>query len=194
LAQRQSVPAIRFLKAFATLLRSVIRQKEQSAMNQSIHIRRGEPRDASVIADFNRAMAYETEGKELLPEVIGAGVISLIQQPSLGFYLVAEYEGDIVASLMITTEWSDWRNGVFWWIQSVYVKPAWRRKGVYSRLYEFVRQSAAQDKSICGFRLYVEKDNVSAQRTYHSLGMLETDYRMYEEMKPGIRYCAQQED
>ncbi|MFC7516643.1 GNAT family N-acetyltransferase [Herbaspirillum sp. GCM10030257] len=158
-------------------------------MNPFIHIRRAELCDATHVAEFNRAMAYETEGKELIAEVIGAGVVSLINHPALGFYLVAEHDGNIVASLMITTEWSDWRNGIFWWIQSVYVKPEWRRKGVYARMYDFVKQAAAEDKSICGFRLYVEKDNVNAQRTYQALGMAETDYKMYEEMKPGIRYC-----
>ena len=159
-------------------------------MRPFIHIRRAELRDANRIAEFNSAMAYETEGNVLIAEVIGAGVASLINHPALGFYLVAEHEGNIVASLMITTEWSDWRNGVFWWIQSVYVQPKWRRKGIYSRMYEFVKQAAAEDKSICGFRLYVEKDNTNAQSTYQTLGMVETDYKMYEEMKPGIRYCT----
>lgn len=146
-------------------------------------------RDAEAIAAFNAAMALETEGKELLPEVIAAGVKGLIGNPGLGFYLVAENHGRIVASLMITTEWSDWRNGVFWWIQSVYVLPVWRRKGVYSRLYDAVKNAAADDAGICGFRLYVEKENRIAQKTYHALGMRETDYQLYEEMKPGIRYC-----
>lgn len=157
-------------------------------MPEDILIRRGEARDADAIAAFNCAMALETEGKELLPEVIAAGVRGLIGNPGLGFYLIAESSGRVVASLMITTEWSDWRNGVFWWIQSVYVQPEWRRKGIYSRLYRFVKEAAA-DKGICGFRLYVEKDNRTAQSTYRSLGMKETDYLMFEEMKPGIRYC-----
>jgi ribosomal protein S18 acetylase RimI-like enzyme len=156
-------------------------------MPEDILIRRGEARDVDAIAAFNCAMALETEGKELLPEVIAAGVRGLIGNPGLGFYLIAESSGRVVASLMITTEWSDWRNGVFWWIQSVYVQPEWRRKGIYSRLYSFVKEAAA-DKGICGFRLYVEKDNRTAQNTYRSLGMKETDYLMFEEMKPGIRY------
>lgn len=157
-------------------------------MSEDIQIRRGEMRDADAIAAFNCAMARETEAKELLPDVIAAGVRGLIGNPGLGFYLVAERGERVIASLMITTEWSDWRNGVFWWIQSVYVEPEWRRKGIYSRLYGFVKESAA-DKGICGFRLYVEKENQSAQRTYRSLGMSETDYLMFEEMKPGVRYC-----
>lgn len=157
-------------------------------MSEEIRIRKGEMRDADAISAFNCAMARETEGKELLPEVISAGVRRLIGNPGLGFYLVAECEERVIASLMITTEWSDWRNGVFWWIQSVYVQPEWRRRGIYSRLYSFVKE-AASDTGICGFRLYVEKANQAGQNTYRSLGMQETDYLMFEEMKPGIRYC-----
>lgn len=158
-------------------------------MFEDILIRRGEMRDADVIAAFNIAMARETEGKELLPDVIAAGVRGLLDNPALGFYLVAVSRERIIASLLITTEWSDWRNGVFWWVQSVYVQPEWRRKGIYSHLYQFVKSAAAADTGICGFRLYVEKDNRTAQTTYQSLGMRETQYQMYEEMKPGIRYC-----
>ncbi|RJF98573.1 GNAT family N-acetyltransferase [Noviherbaspirillum saxi] len=160
-------------------------------INESFHIRRGDLRDADIIAEFNRAMAFETEGKKLLADVIGTGVVALINNPALGFYLVAEESGQVVASLMITTEWSDWRNGIFWWIQSVYVRPESRRKGVYSRLYQYIRDFAAREPGVCGFRLYVEKDNLNAQRTYKNLGMHETDYKIYEEMRPGIRYCLQ---
>jgi GNAT superfamily N-acetyltransferase len=151
-------------------------------------IRRGELRDASTIADFNAAMALETEGKQLLPEVIGAGVRRLLEAPSLGFYLVVEADGRVIACLMITNEWSDWRCGTFWWIQSVYVVPEWRRRGVYRRMYEHVRAMAAGDPGVCGFRLYVEKDNAAGHATYTSVGMAETDYRLYEELKPGVLY------
>lgn len=157
-------------------------------MAPALDIRRGEMRDAAVIAQFNAQMARETEGKELIPEVIGAGVRRLIETPSLGFYLVAEHEGRVVACLMITNEWSDWRNGLFWWIQSVYVDAAFRRQGVYRRMYEEVRSLAKADAGVCGFRLYVEKENETAHATYASLGMKETDYFMYEELKPGIRF------
>jgi ribosomal protein S18 acetylase RimI-like enzyme len=157
-------------------------------MAPQLHIRRGEMRDASVIARFNAQMAQETEGKDLIADVIGAGVRRLIETPSLGFYLVAEHEGRVVACLMITNEWSDWRNGLFWWIQSVYVDAAYRRQGVYRRMYEEVRALAKADAGVCGFRLYVEKDNEVAHATYASLGMKETDYFMYEELKPGIRF------
>lgn len=151
-------------------------------------LRRGELRDADTIAAFNAAMALETEGKELLPEVIGAGVRRLMASPSLGFYIVTEHEGRVVGCLMVTTEWSDWRNGLFWWIQSVYVEKDFRRQGVYRRMYDHVRELAKADASICGFRLYAEKDNDVAHATYTSLGMKETDYMLWEELKPGIRF------
>ena len=152
-------------------------------------IRQAYASDAPAIADFNRQMAFETEHKKLLPEVILAGVNAMIANPAHGFYLVAENDNDIVGSLMVTTEWSDWRNGVVWWVQSVYIVETHRRQGIYRALYDEVKRLAADDPSVCGFRLYVEKDNVNAQKTYQSLGMEETDYLMYEELKSGIHYC-----
>jgi len=144
--------------------------------------------DAAVLTEFNAAMALETEGKQLLPEVIGAGVRSLLGRPASGFYLVAETDGQVVGSLLITKEWSDWRNGDFWWIQSVYVRPAWRRQGIYKRLYRHVQELAAKDPGVCGFRLYVERENRQAQTTYRALGMAETHYLVFEELKPGVRF------
>ncbi|AMO23451.1 GNAT family N-acetyltransferase [Ramlibacter solisilvae] len=154
----------------------------------TLTLRKGEPRDAGAIAAFNAAMALETEGRALIPEVIDAGVRRLIATPSLGFYIVAEHEGRVVACLLVTHEWSDWRNGLFWWIQSVYVAPDWRRQGVYRRLYEHVRELAQSEPGVCGFRLYVEKDNATAHATYAALGMSQTHYLIYEELKPGVRY------
>ena len=144
--------------------------------------------DAQVLVEFNCAMALETEGKELLPEVIGAGVRSLLANPAAGFYVVAETGARVVGALLITKEWSDWRNGTFWWVQSVYVRPDVRRQGVYKALYRHVQKLAARDAGVCGFRLYVERQNASAQKTYRSLGMKETHYRVFEELKPGIRF------
>jgi GNAT superfamily N-acetyltransferase len=157
-------------------------------MPLDLAFRRGELRDADTIAAFNAAMALETEGKALIPDVIGAGVRRLIETPSLGFYIVAEHQGRVIACLMITNEWSDWRNGLFWWIQSVYVEAPFRRQGVYRRMYDHVRGLAKADSSVCGFRLYVEKENEVAHATYGALGMQETDYLIYEELKPGIRF------
>ena len=152
-----------------------------------MRIRLATPADAAVLMEFNAAMARETEGKELLPEVIGAGVHSLLANPAAGFYLIAEVER-VLAALMITKEWSDWRNGSFWWIQSVYVRPEARRQGIYRRLYRHVQEMAAQDPKVCGFRLYVERENRAAQATYGALGMKETRYLVFEELKPGVRF------
>ena len=153
-----------------------------------MRIRQATAADAPVLVEFNCAMALETEGKELLPEVIGAGVRALLANPAAGFYVVAESEHRVVGALLITKEWSDWRNGTFWWIQSVYVRPEFRRQGVYKTLYRHVQEMAAGDPGVCGFRLYVERENSRAQATYRSLGMKETHYRVFEELKPGLRF------
>lgn len=157
-----------------------------------LKIRKAVLADTAVIAEFNQKMALETEHKELIPELILAGVNSLLNNPAYGFYLVAEFEGQVVGSLMITTEWSDWRNSVFWWIQSVYVRVEARRQGVYRKLYAAVKALAAEQGNVCGFRLYVEKDNHQAQHTYRELGMQITDYLIYEEMQAGICYLKEQ--
>ncbi len=154
-------------------------------------IRRAVLADAGAISRFNQAMALETEGKSLIPERVDAGVLRLLGDPALGFYVVAASGDDIVACLLVTHEWSDWRNGLFWWIQSVFVAAVWRRQGVYSSLYEHVQELAAADPQVCGFRLYVEKDNVVAQQAYAALGMAATDYLIYEELRPGVRYFQQ---
>ena len=146
-------------------------------------VRRAAARDREVLVEFNLAMARETEAKELSPEVLRAGVAHFIERPQYGFYVVAEDGGRVVGSLMITYEWSDWRDGLFWWIQSVYVRPSHRRRGVYRRLYEHVKRLAAAEREVRGFRLYVEKENRVAQTTYEQLGMAETHYRMYEELR-----------
>ena len=151
-------------------------------------IRQALSQDATELAEFNINMARETEGIELIPEVISSGVETMIANPDWGFYLVVELDNGIQASLMITTEWSDWRNGMFWWIQSVYVRPQYRRQGLYRELYERVKELAEQEKAICGFRLYVERDNKNAQNSYRALGMEETDYKIFEELMPGLDY------
>ena len=150
-------------------------------MSHNIIIRTGEDRDADALVSFNIAMAYETEQTELQLQTVSSGVKSLLNCPGHGFYIVAEVDGEVVGSLMVTNEWSDWRNGFFWWIQSVYVDPKYRRRGIYKRLYDHIKSMAAEQGNICGFRLYVERDNTVAQNTYASLGMKETYYKMYEE-------------
>ncbi|NNC98715.1 MAG: GNAT family N-acetyltransferase [Gammaproteobacteria bacterium] len=139
--------------------------------------------DASAIAEFNINMARETENLELDAEVINSGVRNMISNPERGFYLVVEADNQLVASLMVTTEWSDWRNGLFWWIQSVYVVEQWRRKGLYRSMYERVKQLSEEHGNIVGYRLYVEQDNQIAQKTYRSMGMHCTHYLLFEEMK-----------
>ena len=138
--------------------------------------------DAHILADFNCNMAWETENLELSPTVILSGVKAVFEKPARGFYVVAEVRGELVASLMITTEWSDWRDGELWWIQSVYVIREWRRRGLYRLLYAHIKQLAAQDKRVRGFRLYVERDNHVAQKTYAALGMTETHYKVFEQL------------
>ncbi|MBU0946472.1 MAG: GNAT family N-acetyltransferase [Proteobacteria bacterium] len=145
------------------------------------NIRKAVPEDAQIIVAFNSAMARETEGIVLQPGRIAKGVKTLLHDSSLGFYLLAEEDGEPIASLMITTEWSDWRNGLFWWIQSVYVKEEKRRQGVFRDLYQAVTELAAKAPQVCGFRLYVEHENHTAQKTYQSLGLAETRYRLFEQ-------------
>ncbi len=138
-------------------------------------------RDADALIEFNQAMALETEDKQLDPDVLGPGVRAVFGDPQKGFYVVAEDEGHIIGALMVTYEWSDWRNGWFWWIQSVYIRPEARGRRIYSRLYEFVRERAAEAGNVCGFRLYVESDNSHARRVYENVGMEASHYLMYEE-------------
>lgn len=133
------------------------------------------------LVEFNQAMALETEGKSLDSDTLTRGVSAVFDDPNKGFYVVADEGGRIVGGLLVTFEWSDWRNGWFWYVQSVYVRPEARGQRIYSRLYEFVKQRAAEKGNVCGFRLYVEKENVHAQRVYESVGMKETYYLMFEE-------------
>ena len=135
--------------------------------------------DAGVIAGFNQAMALETEGKELSRSVVEPGVLAVFVGSSRGFYLVAESAGEIVGGLMVTFEWSDWRNADFWWIQSVYVVPRARRRGVFALLYRDI-EARARAAAACGLRLYVENDNQAAMATYLSLGMHDAHYRVME--------------
>ena len=151
----------------------------------ALSIRLATREDAETLAAFNRAMAWETEHHVMDEHASIAGVNGLFAAPHYGFYLVAESAGQVVGSLLVTFEWSDWRNGLVWWIQSVYVQPQWRRQGVYRRLYQQVKQLAAAQGGVRGFRLYVEKNNHAAQRTYTELGMREAEYLLFQEMMDG---------
>jgi GNAT superfamily N-acetyltransferase len=152
-------------------------------MHTKITTRQAKVEDADTLVEFNLRMARETEDKKLDQRVLSSGVKAVLKDESLGFYLVAEVDESVVGSLMITKEWSDWRNGMFWWIQSVYVIPAYRRRGIFRALYETVRDLAAKNGQVCGFRLYVERGNTAARATYKKLGMEETKYRVLESVK-----------
>ena len=146
----------------------------------TITIRDAQAADGELIAEFNCRMAAETEGKALERDTISAGVAGLLADAAKGRYWLAEVDGEIAGQLMVTYEWSDWRNGTIWWIQSVYVRKPFRRSGVFSALYNHVESQAHDEQDVCGIRLYVEKDNANAQATYRKLGMTETDYRVME--------------
>jgi ribosomal protein S18 acetylase RimI-like enzyme len=151
----------------------------------ALMIRNARLLDVPVLVDFNVRMALETEHKELNVPTLTQGVEAVLKDTSKGLYFVAEEAGAIVGQMMITYEWSDWRNGTFWWIQSVYVKEEWRGKGIYSALYSHVTERAANNKGICGLRLYVEHDNERAKRTYEKNGMVKTPYELFEfELRP----------
>jgi ribosomal protein S18 acetylase RimI-like enzyme len=146
-----------------------------------ILVRRAGPEDRDRIVLFNQAMARETEGRELDRRTLTRGVGAILGDPALGWYYVAEKGDEVIGQAMITIEWSDWRDGPIWWIQSVYVSKRHRREGICRRLHEHVRSAARQEKVI-GLRLYVERDNVPAQATYRSLGMEASQYLLFEEM------------
>ena len=149
-------------------------------MPDAIHIRRATLSDAAFIAESNIAMASETEGMALNEDVVRPGVAAVLANDSLGFYVVAEIDGNPAGQLMVTYEWSDWRNGLWWWIQSVYVRPEHRRKGVYTALHRHISEAAQAAGGVCGIRLYVEQENTIAQQVYQSLDMYRTRYHMYE--------------
>ena len=146
-----------------------------------ILIRYANKNDAATIARFNSAMAMETENKQLPSNIVTDGVHTALSNKDYGFYLLAESDGNPVAQLMITKEWSDWRNGEFWWVQSVYVDKDYRGQGIYRQLYDKVKELAKADGNVCGLRLYVDNDNKNAQKTYSKLGMNKTNYILYEE-------------
>lgn len=138
--------------------------------------------DAEKIIGFQKEMAMETETMKLGDETIYQGVYAVFADPHKGRYYVAEYEDEVIGSLLITYEWSDWRNSFVWWIQSVYVQPEHRRKGFFKEMYMHVKETAVQN-GVAGLRLYVETENINAQKTYEAMGMTSAHYRMYEWLK-----------
>lgn len=144
----------------------------------ALHIRAGTLADEVVVAAFNAAMAMETEGKTLHEPTLRAGVRAALADPAKGFYLLAERGGEVVGQAFVTFEWSDWRNGWYWWIQSVYVAPAARRTGVFRALFDHIRRLALADPTVIGLRLYVEHANAAAQAVYTALGMAAEPYQL----------------
>jgi GNAT superfamily N-acetyltransferase len=132
------------------------------------------------MAQFNIALAAESENLELEPARVRAGVEALLRDPAKGTYFLAVSGGKVIGQLLITHEWSDWRNGDFWWLQSVYVHPEFRRRGVFKALFEFVQAEAARTADVCGLRLYMENNNSRARAAYCRLGLTETHYHVFE--------------
>ncbi len=151
-----------------------------SIPGSDIQVRQASLMHLDTIVDFNAAMAKETEDKDLDTKLLRSGVEAVLTHNDRGFYLVAEHTGRPVGQLLITYEWSDWRNAFFWWIQSVYVSPEYRRMGVYKALHVYAAVQARRQSDVCGLRLYVDKDNRIAQGAYASLRMRQTHYDMYE--------------
>ncbi len=145
-----------------------------------ICIRPATREDSAVITDFNALLAEETEGRSLDRELLRRGVSRLLEDPTKGRYYLAHDNGVVVGQLMITFEWSDWRCGTFWWIQSVYVKREARGAGIFRRLYDFVHDEARRRGDVVGFRLYVDRHNEAAQATYLRLGMTKSEYELFE--------------
>ncbi len=152
---------------------------------ESIHIRPATKDDAETIIGFNRAMALETENRRLHLPTLRQGILAFLESPGYGSYVVAELPEDtrckLVGQLMLTYEWSDWRNGVFWWIQSVYVEPDRRGRGVFRAMYTHVLAKAKADPRVCGIRLYVERENRRAQTVYQRVGLTPSVYTVFEQ-------------
>lgn len=149
-------------------------------MNDALKIRKAVMGDVQVVAAYNREMARETEGLDLDYQEVVRGVKAVIKDGHKGFYLVALQGPDILGQLLITPEWSDWRNRFFWWIQSVYVHPDHRNRNIFKRLFHHLTELASARRDIAGLRLYVEVNNRQAKSVYETLGMFRCGYDMYE--------------
>lgn len=146
-------------------------------------IRPATPADVDVLVRFSAAMARETEGRRLDTKRLREGTQAVLNSPARGFYVVAEVmdrSPRVVGQLLVTFEWSDWRNAAFWWIQSVYVDPAWRRRGVYRTMYRAILEQAKSRGDVCGVRLYVERENRIAKTVYGKVGLETSSYHVFE--------------
>ena len=143
-------------------------------------IRKAKIEDLETVVKFNYNLAKETEDKELDLEILTKGVRAILNDSTKGQYYVYVIDNIVVGQIMYTYEWSDWRNGMFLWVQSVYVDSEYRRKGIFKELYNHVKKICDDDDGTTGVRLYVEKENFNAKATYKSLGMQECNYHIYE--------------
>jgi len=155
-----------------------------SALDRLI-VRPARMEDVDMLVTFSAAMALETEGRRLDMDRLRRGTQRVFDSPTRGFYVVAELPQEsspgVIGQLLVTYEWSDWRDATFWWIQSLYVHPDWRRRGVYRRMHEYVRQQARSRSDVCGLRLYVEAGNTGAQAAYRQAGLFPSSYLLIEE-------------
>jgi GNAT superfamily N-acetyltransferase len=159
----------------------LLRQAAAIKSGMEIKIRKARLSDAPVITDFNLRLALETEDLRLNPAHLAAGVIAVFRDPAKGIYYVAEADGEVAGQLMITYEWSDWRNGTIWWIQSVFVNEEFRGRKIFRRLYKHLESLARKREDVCTLRLYMMADNARARRAYRRLGMKETGYEVLEQ-------------
>jgi len=158
----------------------MLEERDPPEHPMSLQLREAQPSDLDFIVAGNRRMARETEGVDLDPRLVGPGTRAVLADPALGRYYIAEANGLQVGQLMLTYEWSDWRNGIFWWVQSVYVEPDHRGRGVFSALFRHVTRLARADQGVCGIRLYVDRGNQRARAVYTRLGLHSTNYDVME--------------
>lgn len=153
-------------------------------VNDRLLVRPARPDDLDVLVDFSAAMALETEGRHLDRDRLRQGTRAVFDLPARGFYVVAELPASagpkVVGQLLITFEWSDWRNATFWWIQSVYVDPGCRRQGVYRAMHRYILGQAHARPDVCGLRLYVEGENKVAKAVYERVGLSPSRYDVFE--------------
>ena len=148
-----------------------------------ITIKNANEQDIKTITDFQLKMAFETEKLVLNPEIVIKGVNSVFNNPNNGRYFIAEQDSQVVASLLITHEWSDWRNAQVWWIQSVYVKAEFRKKGIFKKMYQHISELVKNSRNLAGIRLYVDRTNSNARKVYEKIGMNGEHYQLFEDMK-----------
>lgn len=148
-----------------------------------VEIRKAEISDILIIKGFQLLLALESEGISLDQDILQKGIQAVFDDGEKGQYYLAVKEGKAIATLLITREWSDWRNGTVWWIQSVYVEKQHRKSGVFKKMYEYLKNAVIEDSSVRGLRLYVDNHNENAQAVYRQLGMDGNHYRFFEWMK-----------